>query len=238
MSDRTEQPERHTDVGADARGVSVKANVASRADESALIEGLRRGDEDAFLALMSMYYPAMLRLARLYVGDRAAAEDVIQETWVGVLRGIAQFEGRSALKTWLFHILINRAKTRAQRDGRTIPFSSLGDAAADADEPSVDPDRFRPDADEWPGHWSSAPGNWEDLPEERMLSQETRARIEQAIQALAPAQRDVITLRDVEGWSAAEVCDFLNVTEANQRVLLHRARSKVRAALEKYFTEE
>jgi RNA polymerase sigma-70 factor (ECF subfamily) len=185
-----------------------------------------------------MYYPAMLRIALMYVSSRAVAEDVIQETWLGVLQGIGHFEGRSSLKTWIFRILANTAKTRAQREGRSIPFSSLADADADGAEPVVDPDRFFPASDPTaPNTWSSPPHSWNGLPEERLLSRETAERIGAAIQALPPAQRAVITLRDVEGWSAEEVCDQLGVSDGNQRVLLHRARGKVRQALEDYLGE-
>jgi RNA polymerase sigma-70 factor, ECF subfamily len=212
--------------------------TAAGADETRLVEALRAGDEAAFAALVTMYYPAMLRVALMYVSSRAVAEDVIQETWLGVLQGIGRFEGRSSLKTWIFRILANTAKTRALREGRSIPFSSLADFAADEGEPTVDPDRFFPTDDpNQPHHWASPPRSWEGMPEERLLSRETAERIEAAIQALPPAQRAVITLRDVEGWTPEEVCDQLGVSDGNQRVLLHRARGKVRQALESYLSE-
>jgi RNA polymerase sigma-70 factor (ECF subfamily) len=205
-------------------------------DESALIAALRQGDERAFAALVEQYHAALVRLAMVYVSDRAAAEDAAQETWLGVLRGLARFEGRSSLKTWIFTILTNRAKTRAQREARTLPFSALDDP--EADEPSVAPERFLPpDHPRWPNEWAENPDRWANLPEERLLSQETLARIRKAIEALPPTQRQVITLRDVEGWSSGEVCNVLEISETNQRVLLHRARSKVRQALERYFAE-
>jgi RNA polymerase sigma-70 factor (ECF subfamily) len=172
----------------------------------------------------------------VYVSDRAAAEDAVQETWLGVLRGLHRFEGRSSLKTWIFRILMNTAKRRAIREGRSIPFSALEDAATDAQEPSVDRARFLPPDDpQWPGHWAIPPREWNATPEAMLLSGETRAHIETAIQDLRPAQREVITLRDIHGLSSSEVCEVLSITEANQRVLLHRARSKVRGALERYF---
>jgi len=155
-----------------------------------------------------------------------------------VLQGLNRFEGRSSLKTWIFRILTNCAKTRARREGRSVPFSSLSEFSIDHPEPAVDPARFRGPDQEWPGHWISFPHNWNEIPEERILSQETRACIQVAINALPPGQREVITLRDIEGWSSDETCDLLGVSEANQRVLLHRARSRVRRALEKYFEEE
>jgi len=204
-------------------------------DDQALIAGLRRGDEAAFRELMDAYSPSLLRVARVYVGNRAVAEEVVQETWLGVLRGIERFEERSSLKTWLFKILTNIATTRAVRERRTVPFSALAAAESDENEPAVEPDRFLPaDHDRWPHHWALGPTRWE-TPEEGLLSGEARERIIDAIDGLPPAQRTVITLRDVEGWPSDEVCDALGVSEGNQRVLLHRARSKVRTAVEQYF---
>ena len=193
-------------------------------NDQALVEALRRGDERAFARLMDEHSSALLRLATMYVGDRAAAEEVVQETWIAVFQGIDRFEQRSSLKTWLFHILANKAKTRRRREARSVPFSSL----ADPDEPAVDPERFLAD-----GTWASAPTMWE-TPEEKLLSGETRDVILETIKELPPAQREVITLRDVEGWPSNEVCDALEISETNQRVLLHRARAKVRAAIEGY----
>lgn len=210
--------------------------ASTSADETALLEALRRGDEAAFLALVTMHYAAMLRLALMYVGSRAVAEEVIQETWLGVLQGLDRFEGRSSLKTWIFRILLNRARTRAQRENRTIPFSALVTDAG-SDEPAVDPAAFRPPGDQYAGGWLTPPTGWDTLPEERLLSRETRQQIDAALTTLPPAQREVITLRDVDGWSASEVCDYLGISEANQRVLLHRARSRVRRALASYLDE-
>jgi RNA polymerase sigma-70 factor (ECF subfamily) len=198
------------------------------------LDALRSGDEEAFLALVHRHHMAMVRVAQIYVSRRDVAEEVVQEAWLGVLRGLDRFEGRSSLKTWLFRIVTNLAKTRAVREGRTIPFSALRNPDS-VPEPAVEPERFRrPDDPRWPGHWASKPTEW---PEQRLLRGETRERIEQAIEALPDNQRAVITLRDVEGWSADEVCNALQLSETNQRVLLHRARSKVRAALERYFDE-
>ena len=157
---------------------------------------------------------------------------------MGVISGLKRFEGRSSLKTWIFRILTNCAKTRALREGRSVPFSSLPEFDSNASEPAVDPDRFLSADQQWVGQWVSFPRSWDEIPEERILSDETRAYIEGAIEALPPSQREVITLRDIEGWTAEETCSFLGVSEANQRVLLHRARSKVRQALEQYFEEE
>jgi len=176
----------------------------------------------------------MLRVAMMFTPTRAVAEDVVQEAWLGVLAGIGRFEGRSSLKTWIFRILTNIAKTRGQREGRTVPFSALERPDA-VPEAAVEADRFLPpDHERWPGHWASRPEPW---PEERLLAAETRAVVENAIDRLPPAQRAVISLRDIEGWSSDETRNALGVSETNQRVLLHRARSKVRQALEDYFSE-
>jgi RNA polymerase sigma-70 factor (ECF subfamily) len=197
--------------------------------EAQLVAALRAGDEEAFRKLIEMYHAMLVRVARMYVSNQATAEDVAAETWLAVLEGIDRFEGRSSLKTWLFRILTNRAKTRGIREGRSLPFSAL-----EPDEPAVDADRFHGADHNWPGHWASAPP---EFPEERLLAGETRDVIERTIAALPSTQRAVISLRDVEGWSAEDVCNALTLTETNQRVLLHRARSAVRAALEQYLEE-
>jgi len=203
-----------------------------------LVERLRSGDEAAFMSLVERYRPSMLRIARMYVPTPAVAEEVVQDAWLGVLRGLAGFEGRSSLRTWIFRILVNTAKSRGQREARSVPFSSLW-APGEAEDPSVDPGRFRPDDDpRWPGHWAAPPTRWDGVPEDRLLSAETLARIGEAIEALPPNQREVIRLRDVLGWSSAEVRNALDLSETNQRVLLHRARSKVRRALESYLAQE
>jgi len=220
-----------------AVGGSTSETMASAGDWH-LIELLRSGDEAAFVSLIDSHHSAMLRLATIFVTRRMVAEEVVQETWMAVLEGLPRFEGRSSLKTWIFRILTNRAKTRALREGRSVPFSSLVDLNLDSAEPAVDPDRFRPPGVQWAGGWVSFPAPWEGLPEERLLSKETRGCLEKAIEALPPNQREIITLRDVEGWSSEETCAFLDISEGNQRVLLHRARSKVRNALEKYFAEK
>jgi len=214
------------------------AGVVASADDLYLIEQLRSGNEAAFEALIDRYATAMLRLAMVYVRVWAVAEEVVQETWLAVLESLGRFEGRSSLKTWMFRILTNCAKTRAKREGRSIPFSSLADIDTDNAEHAVNPDRFLPADHQWSGHWISFPSNWQEMPEERLLSQETCARLEKAIEALPPSQREIIILRDIEGWTSVETCSFLEISEANQRVLLHRARSKVRNVLEKYFEEE
>jgi RNA polymerase sigma-70 factor, ECF subfamily len=201
-------------------------------DDARLIEGLRAGDEAAFRELVDAYGPMLMRLALMHVPSRAVAEEVVQETWLGVLTGLDRFEGRASLKTWLFRILTNRALSRAERERRCTPFSAL--AGEDDDAPAVDPDRFRGAGDQWPGGWLTFPSSWDAVPEERLLAAETLAVIEQAIAALPERQHHVIVMRDVEGWPAEDVCAALAISEANQRVLLHRARSKVRAALEAY----
>ena len=208
------------------------------ADEQ-LVAALRDGDEGAFIALVGRYGPLMLRVASTYVRTPAVAEEVVQETWLAVLEGIGRFEGRSSLKTWLFRILANRAKTRGEREARCLPFSCVAARGEDDDGPAVEPDRFLgADHPRWPGHWSAAPGDWATVPDVRLLSQETLAHVRDAIAGLPERQQEVIVLRDVEGWSAEEVCNALGVSEVNQRVLLHRARSKVRAALERYLDAE
>jgi RNA polymerase sigma-70 factor (ECF subfamily) len=219
-------------------GKASASPAAPRHDERELVAALRRGDEGAFLQLMTMYYGAMKRLALMYVPNAAVAEDVIQETWIGVLEGINRFEGRSSLKTWIFRILLNVAMTRGQREGRSVPFSALPQTQSDGDQPAVDLDRFLPPDHQWAGGWASLPHSWEHIPEGRLLSSETRARLREAIEMLPAQQRQVIVLRDVEGWSSDEVCNALAISETNQRVLLHRARSKVRHALEQYLDEE
>ncbi|HEV7535955.1 MAG TPA: sigma-70 family RNA polymerase sigma factor [Acidimicrobiia bacterium] len=196
-------------------------------EDAALVEALRRGDEKAFATLIDRYHASLLRLAMSYVATKEQAEDVVQETWLGVLNGIDRFEGRSSLKTWIFRILVNRAKTKGVRERRSVPFSSL-ESDGDEREPAVDPSRFQE------GAWSAPPESWEGIPEDRLLSGETRTVVEDAIARLPDMQRAVITLRDVRGFTAQEACEVLGLTEANQRVLLHRARSKVRARLEGY----
>jgi len=209
-------------------------DVIASAEDLRVVEGLRNGDEAVFARVIEQYHPALLRLANVYLSDRAAAEEVVQETWIAVLKGIDRFEGRSSLKTWIFHILTNRAKTRAQREGRYVPLPSPDETDPDTYEPAVSPERFRPASDPWAGDWLTEPAPWDEVPEERLLSRETLGYIQQAIDALPPNQREVITLRDVQGWGSDEVCNVLGISETNQRVLLHRARSKVRQALESY----
>jgi RNA polymerase sigma-70 factor (ECF subfamily) len=205
------------------------------ADDESLVERARGGDEDAYAVLVRRYTPMLMRLARMYVPTDALAEDVVQETWVAVLRGLERFEGRSSFKTWLFRILVNRAKTRGVREHRSIPFASVGgggdDGFEDGDGPTVDPSRFTTE-----GAWTSAPADWHDDPEAALDSSEALRIAREAIDELPERQKIVITLRDLEGLSSDEVRNVLDLSETNQRVLLHRARTKVRAALEDWMT--
>jgi RNA polymerase sigma-70 factor (ECF subfamily) len=198
------------------------------------VAALRRGDEAAFVPLVDELHGLMLRMARVYVGDRSVAEEVVQDAWVGVLQQLGRFEGRSSLKTWILRILTNQAKSRAVRERRTVPFSVLTGCGEEFPEPGVDLDRFLPAGHRWAGHWASPPRSWRALPEELLLSSETMAEVERAVDRLPATQRAVLVLRDVEGLRAAEVCELLGLTEGNQRVLLHRGRSRVRGALERY----
>lgn len=199
--------------------------------EPALIEALRAGDERAFRMVFDRFDPLMRRVARGYARSDAVAEEIVQEAWLGVIRGIDRFEGRSSLKTWIFRILINVALTRAGREARTIPFSAAAPPSEDGS--SVDPDRFfPPDHERWPGHWRLGPAPW-GIPDERALAKELRGEILAAVDSLNDSQREVIALRDIGGWDSKEVCNALGISEVNQRVLLHRARSKVRAAVER-----
>jgi RNA polymerase sigma-70 factor (ECF subfamily) len=191
-------------------------------DDQALLSRLRAGDEQAFADLVARHDGALRRVARSYVRTDSAVDDVVQETWLGVVRGLDAFEGRSSLKTWIFRILVNQARTRAVRDARSLPFSALEDESG----PTVEPSAF--DAG---GRWTSAPPRLDADPEGGLLSAELREHVLQAIDGLSRDQRAVITLRDLVGLSAAEVADLLDITDVNQRVLLHRARARVRAAL-------
>jgi len=208
--------------------------------EIALLTALRCGDEDAFNTLVDTYGAAMHRVALTFVRSTAVADEVVQEAWVGALRGLDRFEGRSALKTWLLRIVANIARTHAIREARTLPFSSLELAREAGSEhaPALPTDRFQGPDEQHPSRWVSFPTPWSTQPDSALLSSETRKVIADTIAALPDGQRIVITLRDVEGWDSAEVCSVLELSETNQRVLLHRARSKVRAALEGYLTTE
>jgi RNA polymerase sigma-70 factor (ECF subfamily) len=193
------------------------------------LAALRRGDEQAFRDLVGAHQSSLFRLAMTYAPSRAVAEEIVQETWLAVLVGLDGFEGRASLRTWMARILVNIAQRRSGREARSAPFSSV----ARSDEPAVDPSRFQSDGP-YAGHWTSFPDDWSGVPERVLLSAEIRGVTRAAIERLSPAQRTVITLRDLEGWTAQEVSDLLGITDANHRVLLHRARAKIRQALEDY----
>jgi RNA polymerase sigma-70 factor (ECF subfamily) len=199
-------------------------------DDSRVIDALLVGDEATFRSLVEYYQPRLVRLALIYVHDRTLAEDVTQEAWLGMLTGLNRFAGHSSLKTWLFGILINCARASRRRESHTIPFSMFDDPEVDV-PPSVAPERFHPAGHRWQGHWATPPEEW---PEEHLMKVETRQQVEQAVLRLPPHQRVVVTLRDLDGWTATEVCEVLGITAVNQRVLLHRARSRLRREIDAY----
>lgn len=207
------------------------ASVTATDAERTLLAELRLGNEDAFAELVDAHGPAMLRVARLYVRDAAVAEEVVQEAWLNVLRSLDGFEERSSLRTWIFVILGNVARRRAEREARSVPVGEL--------ESAVESDRFfGPEHPRWAGAWTTLVDSWQDVPERRLLAGETRAKFREAIAALPPRYAVILTLRDVEGWSSDEVCGLLGLSAANQRVLLHRARARIRAALERYLEQD
>jgi RNA polymerase sigma-70 factor, ECF subfamily len=195
------------------------------------LRALRAGDEVAFRRVVAREHAALFRIARSHVRDDAAAADVVQETWLAAIRGLDGFEGRSSLRSWLVGIVVNQARRRGTRDARVQPVADL------STEPTRSPggwpdEQFRGPDDRWAGHWSSVPVDWSSLPEERLTSGELMAVAQTAIDALPPRQRTVVLLRDVLGWTSAEVRDALDITDGNERVLLHRGRSSVRRSLE------
>lgn len=201
--------------------------------DAELVARLRARDESAFVLVLDEWSAGMLRLARSFVSTRESAAEVVQDTWLAVIENIDRFEGRAALKTWVYRILVNTARRRATREARAVPMSAL--AAPDPDGgPTVDPDRFQGPDEPYPGHWRALPSTW---PEHRAVAGELRAHLEQALAELPERQRVVITLRDVAGYPAGEVCAILDISAANQRVLLHRARGYVRGRLEAYFDD-
>jgi RNA polymerase sigma-70 factor, ECF subfamily len=213
----------------EACNVPPRMQTKAGDDDTALLAALRAGDERAFAALVDRYQPSLVRVARQYVPTQEIAEDVAQEAWLGLLRGLDSFEGRSSLRTYLFRIVMNLARTRGVREARTAPFSSL---ARDGDDgPAVDPERFVRAPAPGAGHWLSPIRPWNVSAEQLTLNAELGAKIAQAIERLPDAQRRVVTLRDVEGFDSQEVCDLLGLSEGNQRVLLHRGRTKLREAL-------
>lgn len=194
---------------------------------------MRAGDEAAFAELIDRLGAPMLRVAQLYVHDRAVAEEVVQETWMRVLRSLDRFEGRSSLKTWIFVILGNCARRRAEREGRYVAVGEIDEKAGG------EPASFFPsDHPRWAGMWTTRVRGWDALPDDRLIAGEGRRRLREAVDRLPPQQATVFVLRDVEGWDAADVCELLTISEANQRVLLHRARTRLRAALEAYVEGE
>jgi RNA polymerase sigma-70 factor (ECF subfamily) len=201
--------------------------IGEHLGDEQVVARLRAGDEQVFEALVTRHYATMMAVARTYVKSRAVAEEVVQETWIGVLQGLDRFEGRCSLKTWIIAILANKAKTRALREGRSVPFTAL-----EGDEGAVEPGRFRGHGETYPGHWRSSPSNWSATPEVVLHDRETLRVAMRAIADLPPVQQSVIRMRDLEGSSSDEVCTALAISAGNQRVLLHRARSRVRAALE------
>ena len=210
------------------------ASPALSPDERTLA-ALRGGDEAAFAAWIDQHHAALVRFAANYVRDIAAAQEVVQETWIAFIQSLDRFQGRSSLRTWLYRTLLNCARNRKRRDVKSVPFSALGDGTDDG--PTVDPSRFL-DNGVWAGHWAAAPRSFAQDGEDRLLQSELSAQLTRALSTLPAAQREVITLRDVEGFSGEEVCEVLGITEANQRVLLHRARAGMRATIEAYLERE
>jgi RNA polymerase sigma-70 factor, ECF subfamily len=200
-----------------------------RPDDDALVTALRNGDEQTFAALVDGWSGWMLRLAREHVPTPSVAEEVVQETWVAVLEGLDRFRGDAALRTWVYRILLNQAKRRGIRERRTVPFASL---APEDTGPTVDPERFQGPGEQYPGGWRQFPEEW---PEQVTLSREVHEVVASALTELPARQRVVVALRDLDGHSAEEVCDLLDISAGNQRVLLHRGRAVVRAHLEQYF---
>ena len=215
--------------------VGTRAVATGRAEEELLAQ-LRDGDEEAFCALVRKHTPSMTRVAMVFVSRRAVAEEVVQETWLSVVRGLDGFEAKSSLRTWIYTILGNCARRRAEQEQRLVPLSELAADEAAGDDLGVSRDQFFEEG-RWAGMWSSAVPPWVDLPEERLLSSQLRTALLEAIDALPRMQRAVITLRDVEGWTPREVCEYLGVADGNQRVLLHRARAAARTAIERYLEE-
>jgi RNA polymerase sigma-70 factor (ECF subfamily) len=216
---------------------SLESEPEKWAGEQQVVDCLRRGEESAFVSLISRYHTLMVRVAMMYVADQATAEEIVQDTWIGVLEGIDRFEGRSSIKTWIFKILTNKARTRGAQENRGLAFLSL-ETIEGTDEPAVDPERFRPaDDPQMPDSWANPPIPWAGAPEAHALNQEILRTLRDAIDTLPPRQRSILLLHDIEGWASHEICNVFNLTETNHRVLLHRARSKVRQALECYFKD-
>jgi RNA polymerase sigma-70 factor (ECF subfamily) len=205
-------------------------------DEQQMIERLKARDEDAFVELVERYYGYLLPLAEFYVSNKAVAEEVIQDAWLAVLKGIDRFEGRAAFKTWITQIVMNLARTRGVRDSRMVSFSQFSDEETGRWQPAVDPSQFQMATADYPDHWSVAPRPWNASPESQLLTSETMTALYKAVDLLPEAQRLVLTLRDINGYTPEEVCNILSITETNQRVLLHRARSKVRGIVDDHYS--
>lgn len=223
-------------VSARLAGIETPGTKTSDTADTSLVDRLRAGDADAFAEIVRAWSPMMLRVARTYVSTDASAQEVVQDAWLAMIRGLDRFEGRSSLRTWMLAILGNLGRSRGVREARTLPWSSVG--PAEDDRPLVDPDRFRGPDDQWPRHWTPVgqPRPWPRSPEEETMAAEGRSQLEHGLAQLPERQRTVVTLRDIHGLTSDEVCDILGLTASNQRVLLHRARSRLRAHLELYYT--
>jgi RNA polymerase sigma-70 factor (ECF subfamily) len=217
------------------RELSGAASPDPLVDESRLLGRLRAGDESAFVELVDRYAGAMLRIARLYVRNESVAEEIVQEAWLNMLKGIEGFEGRSTLRTWIFTILGNCARKRLKKEGRSVPLTAL---AGDADESSVPEERFFPTTHpRWAGMWSTLVDAWDEVPDEELLGGEAREQLRKVVSDLPARYAAVFVLREVDGWSSQEVAALLDISAENQRVLLHRARTRIRDALEEYFEQ-
>lgn len=215
-------------------GEGAEQIAQAGSDETDTVAALRAGDEQAFVELVERLYRPLIRVAMIYVASREIAEEVVQETWIAVLQGIDRFQERSSLRSWIFGILTNKAKTRGRRERRMLPLSMLVRAEASDEEAAVDPRRFAGRDEPWSGYWKTPPASWGSEAEQIVLAQETQELVASVIETLPPVQRVVVTLRDIEGWASSDVARQLEITPGNERVLLHRARTRIRAVLEEY----
>lgn len=230
------------DAGQGVTTVVAASRPGGSEPQRDVLERLRAGDSAAFTDLVDGWSPALLRVALLHVSTRASAEEIVQETWLAVITQLHRFEGRSSVKTWVFRILENLARTRGEREARSLPWSTAFPAPREPDEgrPTVDPSRFRGPQDRWPGGWTlvGRPASWHPPPEDAAVAAELRRQLADALAELPERQRTVVELRDVHGLTSDEVCDRLALSPANQRVLLHRGRARLRARLEDVYREE